>query len=376
LKRARSDKQLVNDELGRTTAALEAAIEERENALKREEKKQTLLQQKESELQEALVQQQKAAAVSNNDKTSARKHSDEEKEIVKEPYKGGIEGLTQTENPVTEKVVDDKLSHQVTISAEKVSNRTSRTSSSVPVGKKAAQKQLITKYGSPPKHISPKSIANLQSEFQQAGYEIEDGFDSEGDLNTFSELKKEEAECVSTTSLEDSLLGSESFISLDNYSQKHKQDKSSRVSSAKEKERKHSQESDKERKNSQESDKEYRRSQEFDLQPKKKNSIAAAVAAAMLPSAATTVSEQSLQEPSVNLAEEVSQVSEATQQHVVTTESKPSTSSDAVNSSSKDQAPNKASFWSKNASTEDDEDSSDSDSNNEDIVIISKGTAV
>ncbi|XP_065891184.1 putative protein tag-278 isoform X3 [Dysidea avara] len=380
LKRARGDKQLVTEELERTKVALRTAIEERE---KKDEQKQVLLQQKESELQEALVQQQKST-ITNENKTNTLKHSDEEKEAVKEAHKGEDEDLSdnqkQTENQKMEIVVaneDDKLSHQEAILAEKANNRppiTPRASASVPMGKKSAQKQLITKYGSPPKHISPKSIADLQSEFQQAGYEIEDGFDSEGDLNTFSELKKEEAECVSTTSLEDSLLGSESFISLDNYSQKHKQEKSSRVSSAKEKERKHSLESDKERKHSQESDKEFKRSQEVDSQPKKKTSIAVAVAAAMSPSAATTVSsvlmpsEQSLQEPSVNLAEEVSQASEATQP-IVTTESKPSTTSDVVNSSSKDQTPNKASFWTKDASAEDDEDSSDSDSSDEDIVI-------
>jgi len=367
---------------------LAAAIEEKENVLKREEQKQTLLQQKENELQDALVQQQKVA-ISNDNKL---KHSIEEKEAVKEPEgEDLLDNQIQTENQKTEKVVaneeekvvvneDDKLLHQEATSAEKASNRppvTPRASANIPIGKKAAQKQLIPKYGSPPKPISPKSIANLQSEFQQAGYEIEDGFDSEGDLNTFSELRKEEAECVSTTSLEDSLLGSESFVSLDNYSQKHKQEKSSRVSSAKDKERKHSQESDKERKHSQESDKEFKRSQEFDLLPKKKTSIAAAVAAAaMLPSAAATTvsSEQSLQEPSVNLAEEVSQASEATQ-HITITESKPSRSSDVVNSSGKDQTPKKASFWAKDASAEDDEDSSDSDSSDDDIVI-NKGTVI
>ena len=378
LKRARHDKQLIAEELERTKAALAAVVKERETMPKKEKQEQEeLLQQKENEAHESLLQQQEVLITTEDNKSSTLQHSDEEKEVVKQPHKGEEQDLLdkqkQTENQKKGKVVsneDHKLSQQEAGLAEKASSRppiAPRASASVPVGKKSAQKQLITKFGSPPKHISPKSIANLQSEFQQAGYEIEDGFDSEGDLNTFSELRKEEAECVSTTSLEDSLLGSESFISLDNYSQKHKQEKPSRVSSAKEKERKHSYESEKERKHSQESDKEYKRSQELDSQPKKKSCT---VAATMFPSAAVTAassipSEQSLQEPSVNLAEEVSQASEATQPMVT----KPSAISDDVNSSNKVQAPSKASFWSKDASAEDDEDSSDSDSSDDDIVI-------
>lgn len=162
-----------------------------------------------------------------------------------------------------------------------------RASANIPIGKKPATQKQLT---SPPKHMTPKSTANLQSEFRQAGFEIDDGFDSD-DNQTFSELRRDEA---STTSLDDSLKGSESFVSLDNYKEVGSQKKSSRVGSAKERDRKHSQESETQLKEQRKS------SQDYEARLKESSSVAAAA----------VQREEVIQKPIASLATEILQASE------------------------------------------------------------------
>ena len=163
-----------------------------------------------------------------------------------------------------------------------------RASANIPIGKKPATQKQLT---SPPKHMTPKSTANLQSEFRQAGFEIDDGFDSD-DNQTFSELRRDEA---STTSLDDSLKGSESFVSLDNYKEVGSQkQKSSRVGSAKERDRKHSQESETQLKEQRKS------SQDYEARLKESSSVAAAA----------VQREEVIQKPTASLATEILQASE------------------------------------------------------------------
>lgn len=249
-----------------------------------------------------------------------------------------------------------------------------RASANMPISKKPATQKQLTLYASPPKHVSPKSMANLQSEFQQAGYEIEDGYDSEGDLNTFSELPRDEAECISTTSLDDSLLGSESFISLDNYNKEvgNQKPKGSRVGSAKERDRKYSQENETQLK-------EQKTSQDSEAQLKEPQVTTTSVGPASLSQG------EMFQKPVANLAAEISQASETNQSNAAN-EASSASSTDFDTTKDKgtvvshdlvDTTAAKKSNVTKQkplsmTTAVDDDSSSDSDSSDED-VIIAKG---
>ena len=256
LERTKRENQSIMEELGRTKTALAAVTQEKENMAENSRSKDTPKEEVE------LLQLQNDMVIVKEEKSDV-KVSDKVKELTKsEQHKEeDIHLLEQKEQTGQEQVTSEnsKPSNE-TPSPEKVAIKPfpRRTSPSIPIGKKPATHKQLMSHTSPPKHATPRAMANLQSEFQQAGFEIEDGYDSDDNPNTFSELPRgDEAECVSTTSLEDSLLGSESFVSLDNYNKEvgSQKQKPSRVGSAKERDRKHSQESEahlKERKSSQE----------------------------------------------------------------------------------------------------------------------------
>ena len=224
-------------------------------------------------------------------------------------------------------------------------------------------------YASPPKHMMPKSLTNLQSEFQQAGYEIEDGFDSDENPNTFSELPR--GDDGSTGSLDDSLKGSESFVSLDNY--KEFGSLKQRVGSAKERDRKYSQESEthlKERKSSQENE----------AWLKEPQTVTAAV-----PLSSQVHKEEVLQKPAANLATEISQASE-TSHPSNTIEPLTLSSSSVVTDVTKDKGvgglveatatkesgvltEQRKPFSNVDDDDDDDDDSSESESSDDDVVI-------
>lgn len=202
---------------------------------------------------------------------------------------------------MVEQVTSSKLSTEIVTPEKAVSKPVPhRASTNVPMGKKPTSQKQFMPYASPPKHASPpKSMANLQSEFQQAGYEIEDGYDSDENQNTFSEfLPREETECISTTSLEDSLIGSESFLSLDNYNKEvgSQKQKPSRVGSAKERDRKISQENELQLK-------ERRSLQEGETQLKEPR--------VGVTSTSQPQGEEALQKPAGSLANEIAQASES-----------------------------------------------------------------
>ena len=261
LEKTKRENQSIMEELERTKTALAAATQEKENMAENSKdipKEEVELLQQQNDM-EIVKEDMEIVKEEEND----IKVSDEEKELTKSEHKEeqGVHLLEQKEQTGQEQVTSEnsKPSNE-TPSPEKVASKLfpQRASPSIPIGKKPAAHKQLTSHTSPPKHATPRATANLQSEFQQAGFEIEDGYDSDDNLNTFSELPRgDEAECISTTSLEDSLLGSESFVSLDNYNKEvgSQKQKTSRVGSAKERDRRQSQESEahlKERKSLQE----------------------------------------------------------------------------------------------------------------------------
>ena len=293
------------------------------------------------------------------------KTSGEEKDLPKsEQHKEDTQPTEQKEQEQTEQVIAENSKPLVETGAiDKSASKptTHRASANIPIGKKpSTQKQLVS-YTSPPKHVSPKPTANLQSEFQQVGYEIEDGYDSDGDLNTFSELPKEEA---STTSLEDSLLGSESFVSLDNYNKDvgSQKPKTPRVGSAKERDRKHSQETEAQRKTSQDA-----------LEARLKESKVT-----MLPRLQSQ-GEEVMQKATVNLTNETPQASETKHSSIATELSASNVHFDVAQDKETSSLVNSTGEENSDivikqkeplsmAATADDDGSADSDSSDDDIV--------
>ena len=250
LERTKRENCLVAEELERTKSALTVAIQEKETNAENAQRKEVVKQQEE-------IQEKDTEFVSKE--RSDTKPLEEEKNLTKsDQHKEDIQLLEQQKEQAVQEqikqVANDNTKVLVeTTSPEKATPTSkpvpSRSSANIAIGKKPTTPKHMS-YASPPKHMMPKSLTNLQSEFQQAGYEIEDGFDSDENPNTFSELPR--GDDGSTGSLDDSLKGSESFVSLDNY--KEFGSLKQRVGSAKERDRKYSQESEthlKERKSSQ-----------------------------------------------------------------------------------------------------------------------------
>ena len=369
LERTKRENRLVAEELERTKSALTVAIQEKETNAENAQRKEVVKQQEE-------IQEKDTEFVSKE--RSDTKPLEEEKKLTKsDQHKEDIQLLEQhKEQAVQEQikqVVNDNTKALVeTTSPEKATPTSkpvpSRSSANIAIGKKPTTSKHMS-YASPPKHMMPKSLTNLQSEFQQAGYEIEDGFDSDENPNTFSELPR--GDDGSTGSLDDSLKGSESFVSLDNY--KEFGSLKQRVGSAKERDRKYSQESEthlKERKSSQENE----------AWLKEPQTVTAAV-----PLSSQVHKEEVLQKPAANLATEISQASE-TSHPSNTIEPQALSSSSVVTDVTKDKGvgglvgataikesgvltEQRKPFSNVDDDDDDDDDSSENESSDDDVVI-------
>ena len=352
------------EELQRTKTALAAAIQDKEGMAKNHRSKEPLKQD------EDLSQQQKDILIVTEEKSVAKATNEVKRDLTNVEQKredvADTHMMEQKEQTGQEQVTSKSSIEMATTTPEKTSSSKPLphrvVSANIPTGKKpVTQKQ----FASPPKHATPRSMANLQSEFQQAGVEIEDVFDSDENLNTFSELPREEAECASTTSLEDSLLGSESFISLDNFNKDmgSQKQKSSRVGSTKERDHKHSQESEGHVK-------EHKSLQEGGAQPKEP--LVTAPAASLASQALGEVHQEPAASPSTGILQtsETSNVVEPSSSDFDDVKNKGVDSSVDASAAKK---PDVSSVQEKALSGDD---SSESDSSDDEDVVISKGDNV
>ena len=282
---------MVAEELERTKSALAVAIQEKETMAENTQRKEMAKQEEEvQEKDTEIINEEKRSDVKlleeEKDLTKSEQHKQEDSQLLEQKEQAVQEQMNQVTNEITKASVETTNPEKAMPTNKQVPNR----SSNIPIGKKPATPKHMS-YASPPKHMTPKSSANLQSEFQQAGYEIEDGYDSDENPNTFSELPR--GDDVSTGSLDDSLKGSESFVSLDNYGSLKQ-----RVGSAKERDRKYSQESDTQLK-------ERKSLQDNEARLKEPQTVAAAMALS-----SQMHKEEVLQKPAASLATEISQASE------------------------------------------------------------------
>ena len=352
------------EELDRTKTALAATIQEKEGIAANYRSKETLKQDEE------LSQQQKDLLTVTEEKSVAKTTNEVKKDLTKLEQQGEeadvctMEHTEQTGKEQAEQVTSK--SSIETSTPEKISSSKLPphrvVSANIPTGKKPATQKQFT---SPPKHTTPRSMANLQSEFQQAGVEIDDVFDSDENLNTFSELPREEAECTSATSLEDSLLGSESFLSLDNYNKDigSQKQKSSKVGSAKEKDRKHSQENEAHVK-------EHKLLQEGGSQPKEPMVIATAASLT-----SQTVGEVH-QKPAASPSTGILQISETINVVEPSSSNFDVVKNKGVDSSVDTNTAKKSDALSVQEKASSGDDSSESDSSDDEDVVISKGVNV
>ena len=372
LKSTKQENCLVAEELERTKSALTVAIQEKETMIENVQRKEMAKQEEEVHKKDTEIINKEKTGVKpleeEKDLTKSEQHKEEDIQILEQKEQAVQEQMEQVTNENTKASVETTSPEKAMPTSKPVPNR----SSNIPIGKKPTTPKHMS-YASQPKHMTPKSSTSLQSEFQQAGYEIEDGFDSDENQNTFSELRR--GDDASTGSLDDSLKGSESFVSLDNY--KDIGSLKQRVGSAKERDRKYSQESETQLK-------ERKSSQENEARLKEPQSIMAAMGLS-----SCIHKEEVLQKPVGSLATELSQASE-TSHRSNTVESLPLSSSNAEVDVTTDKgagslveatavkesvvlAEEQKKPFSFTAAVDDDTSSESESSDDEDVVITNKG---